>query len=191
MADLISGFNNSIQVEHKSDKVQAAQYLSFCLSGKLYGIGILEVEEIIETGAITPLPLAPDYIHGVINLRGNAVPVINLTIRLGYAATDIDKRSCIVLVEISNTQGQAQTIGILVDSVREILEIEQDSILPAPQMGESVDTRFIQAMGRLDDQFIILLDINKLLSSEQLQGLDDLAQNTAGDTAQVNSKAES
>jgi len=175
MAELITGFNASIQVEHQQEEEQATQYLTFRLAGKLYAIGILDVDEIIEPSDITEMPRSPDYIRGVINLRGNVVPVIDLTARMGHGITSINKRSCIVMVEVANSRGVAQALGMLVDAVNEIVEIGQANIRPAPDMGESLDTRFIQAMGRVDENFFILLDIQHVLSSEQVTRLGQLS----------------
>ena len=179
MADLITGFNTSIQVKHQNEKIRASQFLTFLLSNKLYAVGILDVKEVLEPCEITEIPMSPDYIRGVINLRGNVVPVIDLAVRMGHANKDISNRSCIVLVEISIHEGTAQTIGMLVDQVSGIVEIEPANILPAPEMGESVHTEFIQAMGRVEDSFIILLDINKILSVEQVSQLGELAEHGA------------
>ncbi len=176
MAELITGFNASIQVEHQQEEEQATQqYLTFRLAGKLYAIGILDVDEIIEPSDITEMPRSPDYIRGVINLRGNVVPVIDLTARMGHGITTINKRSCIVMVEVVNSRGVTQALGMLVDAVNEIVEIGQANIRPAPDMGESLDTRFIQAMGRVDENFFILLDIQHVLSSEQVTRLGQLS----------------
>ena len=176
MAELITGFNASIHVEHQKEEEQASQqYLTFRLAGKLYAVGILDVDEIIEPSDITELPRSPDYIRGVINLRGNVVPVIDLTARMGHGVTTINKRSCIVMVEVDNSRGQSQPLGMLVDAVNEIVEIGQANIRPAPDMGDSLDTSFIQAMGRVDENFFILLDIQHVLSSEQVTRLGQLA----------------
>jgi purine-binding chemotaxis protein CheW len=176
MAELITGFNNSIhQAEAQKEEEQASQYLTFRLAGKLYAVGILDVDEIIEPSDITELPRSPEYIRGVINLRGNVVPVIDLTARLGHGVTAINKRSCIVMVEVANNHGQTQALGMLVDAVNEIVEIGQANIRPAPDMGDSLDTSFIQAMGRVDENFFILLDIQHILSSEQVTRLGQLA----------------
>ncbi|MCP4285040.1 MAG: chemotaxis protein CheW, partial [Gammaproteobacteria bacterium] len=122
---------------------------------------------------MTRVPMTPDFIRGVINLRGSVVPVIDLASRLGRSTSDLTKRSCIVLVEIL-LEEESQTIGMLVDEVKEILEIPQDYIQPPPNFGTDIRTDFIKAMGRVDDEFIILLDINHVLSIEELSALDQV-----------------
>jgi len=142
---------------------QVGQYLTFLVEKESFAISILDVKEIIEIANVTRVPLTPDYIHGVINLRGNVVPVIDLSARLKHRLADVGKRSCIVLVEVDVLEG-AQLIGMLVDEVREILEIPPANIQPAPDFGSDIRTDFIQAMARVGDVFIILLAINRVLS---------------------------
>jgi len=154
---------------------QPGQYLTFLVGQESFAISILDVKEIIEISTVTRVPMTPDFIHGVINLRGNVVPVVDLSARLGHGCTKISKRSCIVLVEIELTEG-AQLIGMLVDEVKEILEIPAENIQPAPDFGSDIRTEFIQAMGRVGDDFIILLAINRVLSVEELSQLSQVSQ---------------
>lgn len=159
---------------------QSQQYLTFLVGKENFAIGILDVKEIIEINSITRVPLTPDYIRGIINLRGNVVPVIDLSARLDRHPSEITKRSCIVLVEVE-THGDAQVIGMLVDQVDEILDIPQTNIQPPPDFGADIRTDFIQAMGRVDDNFIILLAINRILSVDELSQLQHVvkSQNSA------------
>lgn len=162
---------------------QFQQYLTFLVGKENFAIGILDVKEIIEISNITRVPMTPDYIRGVINLRGNVVPVIDLSARLDRHTCEITKRSCIVLVEVE-THGEAQVIGMLVDQVNEILDIPQANIQPPPDFGADIRTEFIQAMGRVDDNFIILLAINRILSIDELSQLQHVvkSQNSASQT---------
>jgi len=155
-------------VDAKNNQLQ--QYLTFLVGKEKLAIGILDVNEIIEISNITRVPMTPDYIRGVINLRGNVVPVIDLSARLGHQVSDISKRSCIVLVEVE-ANDEPQIIGMLVDQVNEILEIPEENIQPAPDFGSDIRTEFIQAMGRVEDDFIILLAINRVLSVAELAQL--------------------
>jgi len=175
MAELITGYGveHEQQLEHIEEAVQ--QYLTFLVADKTYAVGILEVNEIIEVSEMTDVPMMPDFIRGVINLRGQVVPVIDLASRMRRGTTAISKRSCIVLVRIRRTDGEKQPVGMLVDSVNEIVEINQDHMQPAPNMGNGIDTRFIEAMGRVDDHFIILLAIDHILSHEQLGQIAQIA----------------
>ena len=153
---------------------QYQQYLTFLVGKNNFGINILDVKEIIEINNITRIPKTPDYIRGVINLRGNVVPVIDLSARLDRERSEITKLSCIVLIEVE-AHGEAQVIGALVDQVNEILDIPESNIQPAPDFGTEIRTDFIQAMGRVDDNFIILLAINRILSVEELSQLQRIA----------------
>lgn len=155
---------------------QIGQFLTFLVDSESFAISILDVKEIIEITNVTHVPLTPDYIHGVINLRGNVVPVIDLSSRLKHRTAQISKRSCIVLVDVDMADGSSQLIGMLVDEVREILEIPPANIQPAPDFGAAIRTDFIQAMARVDEQFIILLAINRVLSVEELAQLSQMAQ---------------
>jgi len=151
-----------------------SQYLTFLVSNERLGININDVNEIIEISNMTRVPMTPDYIRGVINLRGSVVPVIDLSARLGHQSSDIGKRSCIVLVEVFSDDGM-QSLGMLVDQVDEILEIPAENIQPAPEFGSNIRTEFIQAMGRVDEDFIILLDISRVLSITELAQLEQFS----------------
>lgn len=168
MSDLITKKQETDPAAAKDDQLQ--QYLTFQVGKEKLAIGILDVNEIIEISNVTRVPMTPDYIRGVINLRGNVVPVIDLSARLGHQVSDLSKRSCIVLVEIE-TNEEAQIIGMLVDQVNEILEIPKENIQPPPDFGSDIRTEFIQAMGRVGDDFIILLAINRVLSVAELAQL--------------------
>jgi len=168
---------NNLSVQHSTAAdndltVQGlqGQYLTFQVANEGLGINIHEVKEVIEISNITRVPMTPDYIRGVINLRGNVVPVIDLSSRLGYEKSNVTKRSCIILIEII-TDGELQSIGMLVDQVKEILEISNGNIQPAPEFGADIRVDFIQAMGRVGDEFIILLEISSVLSVAELSQL--------------------
>lgn len=156
---------------------QLRQYLTFRAGNENLAISILDVKEIIEINTITDVPMTPDYIRGVINLRGNVVPVIDLSARLGRQSSEITKRSCIVLVQVDYND-DAQLLGMLVDAVDEILEIPEANIMPPPDFGADIRIDFIQAMGRVGDAFIILLNINRVLSVKELSQLKQVADYT-------------
>jgi len=155
---------------------QAGQYLTFLVGDESFAVSILDVKEIIEITNVTHVPLTPDFIYGVINLRGNVVPVIDLSARLKNRRAEISKRSCIVLVAIEMAE-ESQLIGMLVDEVREILEIPAANIQQPPDFGADIRTDFIQAMARVDEVFIILLAMNRVLSVTELSQLDNLRLN--------------
>jgi len=143
------------------------QYLTFMLDGEPYALGILAIKEIIEHGQTTRVPMMPQFIRGVINLRGAVVPVIDLGVRFGAGPTAITRRTCIVIVEVENEDG-AQDVGILVDAVNEVMEIAAADIEPAPAFGARIRTDFIAGMGKLDDKFVVILDPVRLLSVDEM-----------------------
>lgn len=149
------------------------QYLTFVLSSKTYAIGILGIKEIIEYGQLTEVPNMPDFIRGVINLRGAVVPVVDLSARFNKGATTVTRRTCIVILEVMSANEQ-QVIGVMVDAVNEVLEISPQDIEPAPSFGAKIRVDFIAGMGKIDGRFIILLDVDKVLSVDELSQLPAL-----------------
>ena len=154
------------------------QYLTFTLQGEVYGLDILRVREILEYTRPTTVPMMPAFVHGVINLRGNVVPVIDLAQRFGRAATTLQPRTCIVIIEIEGDDG-ALSIGILVDAVNAVLDMDTAQIEPPPSFGTGLRQDFIRGMARTEAGFIILLDVGRVLSVEDMAGL---AQTTATPT---------
>ncbi|MDH4285495.1 MAG: chemotaxis protein CheW [Gallionellaceae bacterium] len=146
------------------------QYLTFMLGGETYAMGILAIKEIIEYGNLTEVPRMPDFIRGVINLRGAVVPVIDLGARFGKQATSISRRTCIVITEVSNGDS-TQDIGVMVDAVNEVVEIPVSEIEPAPSFGANIRADFIEGMGKINSKFVIILDINQVLSVEEMATL--------------------
>lgn len=152
-------------------ETEKGRYLTFLVGKNRLGISIRDVKEIIEISNITDIPSTPDYIRGVINLRGGVVPIIDLAARLQQGVSDLGKRSCIVLVDIT-CESKVKKLGVLVDQVDDILQISEDNIKPGPEFGGNIKTEFIQAMGRVDDNFIILLEISRVLSVSELSQLN-------------------
>lgn len=150
------------------------QYLAFMLGGELYAVEILRIKEIIEYGALTTVPMMPSFVRGVINLRGSVLPVIDLQARFGRAPTQVAKRTCIVIVEIhseADDLSQSQTIGVMVDAVNEVVEINANQIEPPPSFGVKIRPDFIAGMGKLGKQFVILLELDKVLSVDEMASL--------------------
>ena len=143
------------------------QYLTFAAVNQTMAIAILDVEEIIEVAEMTRVPMTSNNIRGVINLRGNVVPVIDLGARLGGTESSLSKRSCIVLVDV-HVDGEKHSMGMLVDAVNEILEIKDDAIQKTPDFGTDIRPDFIDRMGRVGEEFIILLKIERVLDIEEL-----------------------
>ncbi|MEE9911713.1 MAG: chemotaxis protein CheW [Deltaproteobacteria bacterium] len=150
------------------------KYLTFCLAGEEYGIGILKVKEIIGIMPITVVPQTPKYIKGVINLRGKVIPVIDLRLKFTLAAADFTERTCIIVVEIMTT-GRTIMMGIVVDSVSEVLNIKAADIEATPSFGTKLNTDYILGMAKTGGSIKILLDIDRILSVEELQAADKVA----------------
>lgn len=148
-----------------------AQYLTFTLGGEMFAVGILCVKEIIEYGSLTEIPMMPAFIRGVINLRGAVVPVIDLAARFGGRPTEVGKRTCIVIVELSDAASDdaaRHDIGIIVDAVSEVLDIPAGEIEPPPTFGARIRADFILGMGKVAGKFVIILNIDRVLSVDEI-----------------------
>ncbi len=151
---------------------EPTQYLTFMLAGEIYAIGILSIKEIIEYGGLTTVPMMPGAIRGVINLRGAVVPVMDLATRFGKPSSDVTKRTCIVIVELVH-DGEQHVIGVVVDSVNAVQEIAPGDIEPAPSFGMKIAPDLIAGMGKVQGKFVILLNIQQVLSVTQLANLHE------------------
>ena len=153
---------------------KAGKYLTFALGREQYGLEILKVREIIGHMEITAVPQTPSYVKGVINLRGQVIPVVDLRAKFGMESADVTEQTCVIVVEIS--QGaRAFSTGIVVDRVEEVLDIAGQDIEDAPNFGSAVDTDFILGMGKSNGKVTILLSIDKVLGSADVQGLTQIA----------------
>ncbi len=161
------------------DAAEQHQYLTFELAGEPFAIGILAIREIIEFGGLTTVPMMPEFIRGVINLRGSVVPVLDLAARFGRPHSTITRRSCIVILE-SHFEDNSQDIGVIVDTVQEVLEIPSADIEPPPSFGTKIRPDFIQGMGKVDNRFVIILNLARILSVDDMSAL---AQASAQPTA--------
>jgi len=146
---------------------ETRQYLTFKLSDEVFAIEVAKVREVLEFTTITKIPRTPDFMSGVINLRGNVVPVVDLRLCFEMSRTDKTVNTCIVVVEV-NLEGESTVIGALADSVEEVIDLEPEQIQPAPRIGTQIRTEFIQGMGKRDTQFIMILDIDRVFSAEEL-----------------------
>jgi purine-binding chemotaxis protein CheW len=149
---------------------QAELYLTFVLGGDAYAVRILAIKEIIEYGGVTPVPLMPPTIRGVINLRGAVVPVLDLSLRFGRQPTCTGRRSCIVIAE-TGEEDDRQVIGVIVDAVNAVQEIRAEEIEPAPAFGMKIASDFIQGIGKAAGRFVIVLDMDRVLSVTELAAL--------------------
>jgi len=168
------------EVDEKIDqavKVMAdkeGKYLTFTLTEEEYGIGILKIKEIIGMLPITSVPQTPDFVKGVINLRGKVIPVMDLRLRFGMMSIDYTERTCIIVVEIAGQTGTI-LVGIVVDAVSEVLNIKGDDIVKTPTFGTKLNTEYILGMAKMEGGVKILLDIDQVLSSDELSMLSEAA----------------
>jgi purine-binding chemotaxis protein CheW len=160
------------------DTEDQAQYLTFLLGGEMFAIGILQIKEIIEFGNLTTVPMMPEFIRGVINLRGAVVPVVDLSARFGRNQTEVTRRTCIVIIEVESGD-EKQDVGVVVDSVSEVLEIPETDVEPAPSFGTRIRADFINGMGKVNGKFVIILSVNNVLSLDDLSMLDQMANSEA------------
>ena len=150
------------------------KYLTFILAGEEYGIGILKIREIIGMMPITSVPQTPQFVKGVINLRGKVIPVVDLRLRFGMAEIEYTERTCIIVVEIRSQAGIIP-IGIVVDAVSEVLNIKADDIENTPTFGTKLDTDYILGMAKMEGGVKILLDIDRVLSAEEMDIIEQAA----------------
>lgn len=154
--------NAQKKVQNSASQV-VNKYLTFALSGEKYGLDILKVQEIIGVLHITCVPKSPVYLKGVINLRGKIIPVVDLRAKFGLPETEYNEKTCIIVVNV-NLSGRTLQVGVVVDTVLEVMAFAADRIEPAPEYGMQIDTNFITGMGRSnEDHIIILVDIEKAL----------------------------
>lgn len=151
------------------------QYLTFRLAQEMYAINILSIREIMEYGNITTVPMMPPFVRGVINLRGAVVPVIDLVCRFGRGQCVINRRSCIVILELAFGDGETREVGVIVDEVSEVREIAATEIEPPPSFGAHIRTDFISGMGKVGGRFVILLNVQRVVDVEEMAALADAA----------------
>lgn len=150
--------------------LQSRQFLTFRIGEEIFGMELEQTREVIEYNGVTAVPLMPGFLSGVINLRGEVVPVIDLAVRLGRKPIEIKRRTCIVITEI-HYEGKEFTLGLLADAVSEVTEFSETDIENAPAFGAKIRAEFIQGIARKDDSFVILLDAEKTLSMRELAKL--------------------
>ena len=143
------------------------QFLTFSLDGEVFALEIDRVREVMDFTAVTRVPCTPDYMRGVINLRGLVVPVVDLRLKLGMSRTEKSVNTCIIITEVT-VDGETQVIGAMADSVQEVLDLEPAQIEPPPRIGTHLNTEFLKGMGKHNDQFVIILDMDRSFSVEDL-----------------------
>ena len=176
MSDLVKSQNSAVAVAKQgAGGGDTHQYLTFTLGSEMFAVGILNVKEIIEYGNLTEIPMMPPFIRGVINLRGAVVPVVDLAARFGGKISAVQRRTCIVIVEVRQEDAK-HDIGIMVDAVSEVLEIQAKDIEPPPSFGAKIRADFIAGMGKVAGKFVIILQIDRVLSVDEMALLANVAE---------------
>ena len=147
--------------------METTQYLTFKLDEEVFALDITKVREVLDFTTVTKVPRTPEFMRGVINLRGSVVPVVDLRLKFGMSKTEKTVNTCIIIVEVK-VDDETTVLGALADSVQEVMDLEPDHIEPAPKIGTRLNTAFIKGMGKQNDHFVILLDIDKVFSASEL-----------------------
>lgn len=168
----------------ETTSVSSQQYVTFSLGDELFGVEVTRAREILSITPVTKVPQTPDYLLGVINLRGQVVPVVDMRLKLGLPVSEETEDTCVIVVEVQ-VDGESIIVGALADAVREVLEIRSDHIEPAPRLGTRLKTDFITGMGKVDEQFLILLNIDRVFSTEELAIVQDAGQVSAAEVDEV------
>jgi len=150
-----------------TEELETTQYLTFTLSEELFAVDVARVREILEISTITRVPQMPDFMRGVINLRGSVVPVIDLRLKFGMEETNQTVNTCIIVVEV-DMDGESIVLGALADSVQEVIEIEPSQIEAAPHIGTHLRTEFLKGMGKHNERFVMILNIDRVFSCIEL-----------------------
>jgi purine-binding chemotaxis protein CheW len=152
---------------------ETTQYLTFKLDEEIFALDVAKVREILDFTTVTKVPQTPEFMRGVINLRGSVVPVMDLRLKFGMTATEKTVNTCVIVVEMS-LEGESMVVGVLADSVQEVIDMEPESIEPAPRIGTKLNTDFILGMGKHNEQFMMILDIDKVFTDGDMVGLTNM-----------------
>jgi purine-binding chemotaxis protein CheW len=158
--------------------IETTQYLTFKLENEVFALDISKVREVLDFTTITKVPRTPEFMRGVINLRGSVVPVVDLRLKFGMSKTEKTVNTCIIITEVT-VDGDTTILGTLADSVQEVMNLETDHIEPAPKIGTKLNVGFIKGMGKQGEHFTIIIDIDKIFSTEELALVEEGQANTA------------
>jgi purine-binding chemotaxis protein CheW len=161
-----------------SSITETSQYLTCKLEGEVFALDIAKVREVLDFTLIAKVPQTPEFMLGVINLRGTVVPVVDMRLKFAMTRTETTVNTCIIIVEIE-IDGENTVLGALVDSVEEVMDLDPDQIEPAPRIGTRLNTKFIKGMGKRDNHFIIILDIDKVFSVDDLATVRNVSEESA------------
>jgi purine-binding chemotaxis protein CheW len=165
---------SAVEIVRNELAAMAGKYLTFKLGAEEFGLEILKVQEIIKMMEVTRVPRIPDYVRGVINLRGKVIPVVDLRLKFGMDTRDTTEKTCVIVVQVKHGDGQV-TLGTIVDEVSEVLDVAAGQIEPTPEFGTAVDTDFILGMGKIGKRVVMLLDVDKVLSGGELRAVNSAA----------------
>ncbi len=164
-----------------AENIETRQYLTFKLGDEVFALDISKVREVLDFTGVTKVPRTPEFMRGVINLRGSVVPVVDLRLKFGMTQTERTVNTCVIITEITVDE-EKTVLGALADSVQEVIDLEPDHIEPAPRIGTRLRTEFIRGMGKRHDRFTIILDIDRIFSTDELALVrDDATEKGAGD----------
>ena len=150
---------------------KTTQYLSFKLGDEVFALDISKVREVLEFTSVTKVPQTPDFMRGVINLRGGVVPVIDMKLKFGMDETEKSINTCVIITEVEMDDGELTVLGALADSVQEVFDMHEEEIEPAPKLGTQLNTEFLMGMGKKDDEFVLLLDIDKVFNLAEIEAV--------------------
>ena len=156
----------------------ASQYLTFKLEDEVFALDIAKVREVLDFTSIAKVPQTPDFMLGVINLRGTVVPVVDMRLKFAMTRTETTVNTCIIIFEIE-IDGETTVLGALVDSVQEVMDLDPGQIEPAPRIGTRLNTKFIKGMGKREEKFLIILDVDKVFSADELAVALDMGEESA------------
>jgi purine-binding chemotaxis protein CheW len=163
-----------------AEMTETTQYLTYKLGAEVFALDISKVREVLDYTTVTKVPRTPEFMRGVINLRGSVVPVVDLRLKFGMSATEKTVNTCVIITEVT-VDGETTVLGALADSVQEVIDLGQGQIEPAPRIGTKLNTEFIKGMGKQDERFIIILDIDKVFSVDELSVVQNIQ--AEGETA--------
>ena len=167
----------------KTDIAEATQYLSFNLDEEIFALDISKVREVLDYTTVTKVPQTPEFMRGIINLRGSVVPVVDLRLKFGMSETEKTVNTCIIIVE-TNLEGERILIGALADSVQEVFDLDADQIEPPPKIGTKLNMEFITGMGKQDGNFVIILNIDKVFTADEIALVSQAHDTTAPEEEQ-------
>jgi purine-binding chemotaxis protein CheW len=165
----------TLEKQAASEKSLAGKYLTFALGGESYGIPVLQVREIIRHIAVTAVPQMPDYVKGVLNLRGKVIPIVDLRVKFQLGSADIAERTCIIVVQVVLASGNRSMMGLIVDGVEAVANVAAKDIEPTPDFGAQISTDYILGMAKLENRVAALLDIDKVVAAETIEMISKTA----------------